>query len=101
MEEKDLMTRNYDLSMVEEDPRFTAARKNFVVILGIIAATVIAMAVVIFLINWGPVENYKLIMGIPTWFFLSGLISIVGTAASVAYVVKMKDVPMDETIEEV
>ena len=97
MSNKDLMSRDYDLRQVQDDPRLAQCRKEFWALFIIIAITLVAIMVVCFGINWGPVSEYTYICGFPAWMALGTLIAVVGTAVCIFYMLKfVKDVPLDD-----
>lgn len=97
MSNKDLMSRDYDLRQIEDDPRFKQSCKEFLVLFVIIAIAVAAIIIVSYVVNWGPVSEYTYICGLPAWMAISTLISIVATAVCLVYIAKfVKDVPLDD-----
>lgn len=97
MSNKDLMSRDYDVRQIEEDPRFKQCHREFWVLAIIIGITLAAIMIVSYAIDWGPVSEYTYILGIPTWAAISTVISIVGTIACFVYIAFfVKDVPLDD-----
>lgn len=101
MSNKDLMSRDYDVRQIEDDPRFTQCHREFWILSIIIGITLAAIMIVSYAIDWGPVSEYTYFLGIPTWAVISTVISIVGTVACFVYISRfVKDVPLDDTQSE-
>ena len=96
MKDKDLMTTDYDISQIEEDPRLVQCRKEFLVLLTMIVITSAIIIVICYFIDWGAVTSYTYLFGLPMWLALSAIVSIVGTIACLIYCVKgIEDISLE------
>lgn len=96
MSDKDLMTREYDIRQVEEDPRLARCKKEFLTLLVMISVTILAIIVICYVIDWGPVTSYCYLLGVPMWMALSAIVALVGTAACLIYCLRgVKDASLD------
>ena len=86
MSDKDLMTREYDIRQVEEDPRLARCKKEFLTLLVMISVTILAIIVIC----------YGYLLGVPMWMALSAIVALVGTAACLIYCLRgVKDASLD------
>ena len=101
MKEQDLMSREYDIRQIEEDPRLARCKREFLTLLGMIVLTVLVIVVICYVVDWGPVTGYTYLMGVPMWMALSAIVALIGTAVCLAYCVwGVKDVPLDGAAEQ-
>ncbi|MCI8743285.1 MAG: YhdT family protein [Lachnospiraceae bacterium] len=91
----DPMSRDYDFSEIEPDPRFVQTGKEFWITLGVYGVYMVLMIGNLFLVNGDPAE-YTYIMGFPLWIFLQICI-LVGMVVSVLVVTSFVYQDMDIT----
>ncbi len=94
---EDLLTRDYDLRSIEDDPRFVRAFKEFWIVTIWCVIVLSAMCFIIYGIDWGSPANYSYILGFPAWFAWAMLSTVIGCAGVVVIAQKaIKDCPLED-----
>ena len=95
-----LLDQDYDLASIEEDPRFVNCRKELFGILILCAISFAILGTTLYVIDWGNIADYKYILGLPQWVFVTGFAQLVFIIFASFVVNKLiKDESLDDVIE--
>jgi len=75
--QNDLLTRDYDLNSIEEDPRFQKCFREFITIVALCVVAIVVLGFTVYGIDWGNVAEYKYILGLPAWVTVTGLVQLI------------------------
>ncbi len=96
-------SRDYDLSSIEPDERFTQTFKEFLITAGTYIVFAALMIINLFTLGSTPVEEYTYVFGIPLWIFVEILIlvgMVVAEELIVSFVYKDMDVTPNGSIRK-
>ncbi len=92
---------DYDVSVLEEDSRFTRCRKEF---FGtqIIATFLLVMSIILaYVVGKGDVSSYSYTLGYPTWYIVAEIVCLVGACCGLIFAGKVMDkCSLDAVVEK-
>ena len=96
---EDLRSRDYDFNDIDLDPRFKICNKEMILTFIIWALYTIVTLCLAYGLGRGPVEEYRYICGMPTWWFAT-IISTAVFTLIVIYVTLLvfKDMDLEDTL---
>ena len=96
----DLKRCDFDVSEIDEDPRFPVCRREAMIALFVnIAFTIVAMAIG-YVLGTGDPTQYTYVMGFPSWYVIPVLVMIVNLIVAYYYVSKVfRTDSLEATIE--
>ncbi len=98
---EDLLTRDYDLHSIEDDPRFVRAFKEFWIVTIWCGVVLFAMCFIIYGIDWSSPANYSYILGFPAWFAWAMFSTVIGCVGVVVIAQKViKDCSLEDIAPE-
>ncbi|MBA1334573.1 MAG: hypothetical protein HPY66_2422 [Firmicutes bacterium] len=100
MNKEEYYDRNYSFDEIEIDPRFKRCEKEMKITFGVQILFTLISVFVAYTLGKGPVEEYKYIMGLPSWWFAVIVVTIVFTFIVIG-ITKMVFKDMDLTDEGV
>ena len=97
----DLLTRDYNINNIEEDPRLKNSTKEFFVVLALCMLAAVVYGFTLFGIDWGPVAEYEYLFGFPKWVTVTAIAGICFVIFSLIVFMKVvKNENLDDIIEE-
>jgi uncharacterized membrane protein YhdT len=94
MTKKEYFDRDYSFDEIEVDPRFKRCEKEMKITFAVQLLFTFLSVFAAYALGKGPAEQYSYTMGLPTWWFVTILITFVFTGIVIA-VTKMTFKDMD------